>query len=411
MKKSIFESQFGSGKIGFLIRKFENRPDRNQLVELVKDCFLEKGLKIVDALEYTFHIQLWENIKTYMEHCSFGVVIIDNLTPKTDNNFNPNTFLEIGYLLALGKPILILLQNSLEQKIPTNIKAFIYTTFDSQDVHNENIKNIVFEWIDKSQASPGYLSIYFEKDNADLDMIKNLKVFLSEVKCSTISDRTTEPSKKETKGLKSASGFLKIEFKVNDYKKAFKFMEDFNAGYYKHAIEVQKYIRKLDVKKYSAFIEGTTPISIIPINHEEIIYCPRVSITGYESEIVYATELFEKKKTSNVNEIEIVILRPFGGDKGFLYVSNYMKYSNAFPIKIYQSRKDNIPSLPIAAIDILFLIIHRFVITEQMLTHNQQDRTEYLKVIDLHIDKVKYIIEKGIQIDEGISRNIKLFKR
>lgn len=411
MKKSIFESQFGRGKIGFLIRKFENRPDRNQLVELVKESFLEKGLKIVDALEHTFHMQLWENIKAYMEHCSFGVVIIDDLTPKTDNNFNPNTFLEIGYLLALGKPILILLQNSLEQKIPTNIKAFIYTTFDTQDVYNENIKNIVFEWIDKSQASPGYLSIYFEKDNADFGMIKNLRVFLSEVKCATISDRTTEPSKKEIKGLKSASGFLKIEFKVNDYKKAFKFMEDFNAGYYKYAKEIQKFIRKLDVKKYSAFIEGTTPISIIPINHEEIIYCPRASITGYESEIIYATELFEKKETSNINEIEIVILRPFGNDQGFLYISNYMKYSNAFPIKIYQGRKDNIPSLPIATIDILFLIIHRSIITEQMLTHNQQDRAEYLKIIDLHIDKVKYIIEKGIRIDEGISRNIKLFKR
>ncbi|MBW1298121.1 hypothetical protein [Aquimarina litoralis] len=296
MKKSVFEQKFGRGKVGFLIRKFEERSDRNQLVESVKECFEEKGLKIVDALEYTFNIQLWDNIKIYMEHCHFGVVIVDDLTPKTDNSFNPNTFLEIGYLLALGKPILILLQNKLEHKLPTNVKAFLYKTFDTQDIYNKNIKNIVFEWIDKSQAKPGYLSIFLNKDYAELDKISELREFLSDLKCNTISDRTIEPDREEVEDLTSTSGFLKIEFKVSDYRNALRFKQDFDSGYYKHAEEMQKLILKLEVKKFSALIEGTTPISIIPVNEEEVIYCPRVSITGYDKEIEYAQEFFEKKK-------------------------------------------------------------------------------------------------------------------
>ncbi|WP_219010656.1 hypothetical protein [Aquimarina litoralis] len=49
--------------------------------------------------------------------------------------------------------------------------------------------------------------------------------------------------------------------------------------------------------------------------------------------------------------------------------------------------------------------------TEQALKNDEEHRNEYLKVIDLHIDKVKYIIEKKIPIDEGIARNINFFKR
>jgi len=38
-------------KVGFLIRKFEHREDRNKLIALVENSFQEKGLKVIDAIE------------------------------------------------------------------------------------------------------------------------------------------------------------------------------------------------------------------------------------------------------------------------------------------------------------------------------------------------------------------------
>ena len=106
-----FERELGNRKVGFLIRKFEERNDRATLVNTVRDTFRLRGLTIVDANEKTLNPEAWGNVKEFLDHCTFGVVIIDNLSPTTAG-FNPNVFLEIGYLLALKKSIFILIQNS-----------------------------------------------------------------------------------------------------------------------------------------------------------------------------------------------------------------------------------------------------------------------------------------------------------
>lgn len=415
MKKSAFEKEFGDKEIGFLIRKFESRNDRDALITTIRNSFREKGLKLVDASEKSLQQETWRNIKEFLDNCAFGVVIIDSFSPNDNNEFNPNIFLEIGYLLARGKNLLILIQNSLERKLPTDVKPFLYTTFDSQDIDSYSLKVKIHKWITNYKQQPGYLTVYFKKDFTDIDFISEFKKLIYSISdCEVINEKSINVGVDELKKLKIdyINGVRKVMFKTCSLEHAKIFMEDFTNGKYMYATRITNSILTCNVDSFPDSIseDPTNPGIYYLLNNESesLVYCTRVYIQGCEEEIDYAKSCFNRKETFNVEEIEIVVLKA-KKSSGYVYCTNFKHSPASYPLKMYHGRKkDNFACLPLSTADILFMTIYAALPHAKELKNNTTFRENYLKAVDLHIDKVRYLIqESGTAIEYGLARNIK----
>src|SRR5262249_8048062 len=62
-----------------------------------------------------------------------------------DKDFNPNVSLELGYMMALKKPILLLKEKHLNT-LPSDVVGNLYKSFDSRDV-SDSIRASVLEWL------------------------------------------------------------------------------------------------------------------------------------------------------------------------------------------------------------------------------------------------------------------------
>ena len=411
-----WKEEFGDRKIGFLIRKFTERDDRNRLVETVRNTFRLRGLTIKDANENIFHQETWSNIKEFLENCSFGIVLIDNFGD-SDSDFNPNVFLEIGYLLAKRRDVFILIQNQLVKKMPTDIKPFLYTEFDSQEIDSPILVTKINKWIDSTiKYNPGFLTIYLRGEIINLDLISELKeIALSISDCNIIeSSKLSRPDQKdlEEKCIECDTSVKKIDFKTQTKVMADRFLNDFNNGFYHNVPFIKRNVLKI--------ISNTIPLNdkvadggeyhLFNNDKEALIYCTNIGIQGCQKEEDYANSLFLHERTNKLLEIEIVVLPKFGEKNTYLYISNYYHDEKRYCVKMCHHPKDQTRIvLPLTAMEILFVIITNTIPDPKIIKSNPDFRNMYLEIVDLHIDKVKYHIENKVPIEMGLAKGIIYF--
>lgn len=124
-----FKRDFPSEVKGaFLMMKFEDTPIQLRLIETIKQCFDEHGITLLRADSKWYADDLLTNIRTYMHGCDFGVAIFDRV--KTEY-FNPNVSLEIGYMMAMGKNVLLLKDSTLNS-LQTDLVGKLYHEYDFQ---------------------------------------------------------------------------------------------------------------------------------------------------------------------------------------------------------------------------------------------------------------------------------------
>jgi hypothetical protein len=115
-------------KCAFLMMKFEDTPIQLKLIETIEHCFEQHGITLLRADFKWYADDLLNNIRTYMHGCDFGVAIFDRV--KTEY-FNPNVSLEIGYMMAMGKNVLLLKDNTLNS-LQTDLVGKLYHEYDFQ---------------------------------------------------------------------------------------------------------------------------------------------------------------------------------------------------------------------------------------------------------------------------------------
>lgn len=113
----------------FLMMKFEDSGIQTNIVEVIKTIFLKYNIKVLRADDKWYSDDLFTNIKTYMHCCSFGIGLFERV--KSDY-FNPNVSLEIGYMLAMNKPVLLLKDDTLKS-LHSDLVTKLYYTFDYQN--------------------------------------------------------------------------------------------------------------------------------------------------------------------------------------------------------------------------------------------------------------------------------------
>ena len=131
-----------SGTNVFLMMRFRDTKQHREIVTALREALGFYGLHGLRADDKTYSDSLWPNVKSYMDACDFGVTVFEQIE---DDNFNPNVSLELGYMMAAKKRVLLLKEKHLKA-LPADVVGHLYKPFDSYDIP-VTIKQRVGEWL------------------------------------------------------------------------------------------------------------------------------------------------------------------------------------------------------------------------------------------------------------------------
>lgn len=106
----------------FLMTKFPDRPGAkaknkqlDSVFKAIEEALATYGLVLrrADRRNYASSKQLWDNVRVHMIGCKYGIAILES---KYKDEFNPNVALEYGFMLALGREAILLVENSFKHR-------------------------------------------------------------------------------------------------------------------------------------------------------------------------------------------------------------------------------------------------------------------------------------------------------
>lgn len=119
-------------KLGFLIMRFATAKPFGRIVEVIQKTAEEHGLKVLRADAHEFHAGVLENVRTYLHGCGFGIAVYERIETEEPN---ANVGLEVGYLMAMNKPVL-LLKDKTVPTLQADLAGKLYKPFDPHDPEN-----------------------------------------------------------------------------------------------------------------------------------------------------------------------------------------------------------------------------------------------------------------------------------
>jgi len=145
------ENVSGGGR-AFIMMKFGGTRLHNEITETIRNTLGEHKIIGMRADDRQYHDDLFFNILTYMHGCEFGIAVFERLQ---SNEFNPNVSLEVGYMLALGKPV-CLLKDATLSSLHTDLAGKLYRTFDPQEP-SKTVASQSEEWLRDKKLIPDRL--------------------------------------------------------------------------------------------------------------------------------------------------------------------------------------------------------------------------------------------------------------
>ncbi len=126
----------------FLMMKFEDTKIQTGIVEILREIFEINSLTLLRADDKWYADDLFLNIKTYMHGCAFGVALFERIN---SNYFNPNVSLEIGYMMAMNKPLLFLKDRTLTS-LHSDLISRLYYEYDFQNP-KATLETVTRKWL------------------------------------------------------------------------------------------------------------------------------------------------------------------------------------------------------------------------------------------------------------------------
>lgn len=147
---SRFRQQFAAPeRVAFVMMRFDSTRLHYEIYEAMQECLTELGFAAVRADDRAFHDNLLENVLTYIHGCRFGIAVFERLAA---DEFNPNVSLEVGYMMALHKPVCLLKDQTL-RALQTDLMGRIYRTFDPQSPQ-KSIPSQLRSWMAEKHLLP-----------------------------------------------------------------------------------------------------------------------------------------------------------------------------------------------------------------------------------------------------------------
>jgi hypothetical protein len=129
-------------RVGFVMMRFTSTRLHDEIVAAIKTCLAAHGLTALRADDTTYNDDVFPNILTYMHGRGFGIAVFERLNA---DDFNPNLSLELGYMMALAKPVCLLKDNTLKA-LHTDLVGKLYSPFDPQEPA-KSIPGVLEKWL------------------------------------------------------------------------------------------------------------------------------------------------------------------------------------------------------------------------------------------------------------------------
>jgi len=129
-------------KVAFIMMQFGETAAHDEIVKAIRKALESHGISGVKANDKEYHDDLFPNVMTYLYGCGFGIAVFERIEAE---EFNPNVSLEVGYMLALRKPVCLLKDKTLKT-LHTDLVSKLYKTFDTQDP-GETIPDEISQWL------------------------------------------------------------------------------------------------------------------------------------------------------------------------------------------------------------------------------------------------------------------------
>jgi hypothetical protein len=129
----------------FIMTKYPDGEDAGKdaqlqrVINLVKDAVMDCGYLPRLAVDKKYHANLWENVEIYLLGCARGIAIVEN---KFKPQLNPNIAMEWGWMRAMGKQVLYLVEKDVEV-VPVDVGALIKERFQ-WECPEEDVRKAVF---------------------------------------------------------------------------------------------------------------------------------------------------------------------------------------------------------------------------------------------------------------------------
>ena len=113
-------------KVGFVMMQFSATTAHEAIEQAIKTTLSKHGVCGLLARDKEYHGELYPNIQTFMHGCGFGIAVFERIQ---SDDFNPNVSLEVGYMLGLKKPVLLLKDQTLHA-LQADLVGHLYRPFD-----------------------------------------------------------------------------------------------------------------------------------------------------------------------------------------------------------------------------------------------------------------------------------------
>jgi hypothetical protein len=113
-------------KVAFVMMRFGATSAHENIAAAMRSALAPLGISAVRADDKQYHDDLLWNILTYVHGCGFGIAVFERIETE---QFNPNVALEVGYMLALRKPVCLLKDRTLPT-LHADLVGKLYRVFD-----------------------------------------------------------------------------------------------------------------------------------------------------------------------------------------------------------------------------------------------------------------------------------------
>lgn len=129
-------------KTGFIMMRFGPMKPLDAIAQAIKSALRPHGLTAIRADDGRYHDDLYPNLQTYMHGCGFGIAVFDRIS---SDLHNANVALEVGYMLALRKPVCLLKDDTLTS-LQTDLAGKIIDPFNTHDI-GPSINSALQNWL------------------------------------------------------------------------------------------------------------------------------------------------------------------------------------------------------------------------------------------------------------------------
>lgn len=139
----------------FLMTKFPDDPGGSEkdeqldrLTGFIGAALQRYGLTVrrADQRNYASSKQLWDNVRIHMLGCRYGIAVLES---KYKDEFNPNVALEYGFMSALGREVVLLIEKTFVHRradiLGTLGKGFVWS--EDPGVMEASIDAAIRSWM------------------------------------------------------------------------------------------------------------------------------------------------------------------------------------------------------------------------------------------------------------------------